>query len=66
MVKLGCLLVCTFGNFLASALVAAHIVNNLDPGHAESFKYECLESDEIGRQLCVLHLYCCTIFARTS
>ena len=57
MVKLGCLLVCTFGNFLASALVAAHIVNNLDPGHAESFKYECLESDEIGRQLCVLHLY---------
>ena len=30
MANLGCLLVCTFGNFLAPLLVAAHTVNNLD------------------------------------
>ena len=30
MAKLGCLLVCTFGNFLASVLIAAHTANNLD------------------------------------
>ena len=30
MANLGCLLVCTFGNFLAPVLVAAHTVNNLD------------------------------------
>ena len=28
--NLGCLLVCTFDNFLAPVLVAAHKVNNLD------------------------------------
>ena len=33
MAGLGCLLVCTFGNFLASVLVAAHTVNNLDLGN---------------------------------
>ena len=32
MANLGCLLVCTFGNFLAPVLVAAHTVNNLDLG----------------------------------
>ena len=32
MANLGCLLVCTFGNFLAPILVAAHMVNNLDFG----------------------------------
>ena len=32
MAKLGCLLVCTFGNFLASVLIAAHTANNLDFG----------------------------------
>ena len=31
--NLGCLLVCTFGNFLALALVLAHTVNNLDLGN---------------------------------
>ena len=62
MVNLGCLLVRTFGNFLAPALVAAHTVNNLDPGHEESFEYEGFESDKIGRQYCILYLYCCTIF----
>ena len=30
MANLGCLLVCTFGNFLAPVLVAVHTVNNLD------------------------------------
>ena len=33
MAGLGCLLVCTFGNFLAHVLVAAHTVNNLDLGN---------------------------------
>ena len=33
MANLGCLLVCTFGNFLALLLVAAHTVNNLDLDH---------------------------------
>ena len=32
MANLGCLLVCTFGNFLAPVLVAVHTVNNLDLG----------------------------------
>ena len=32
MASLGCLLVCTFGNFLAPVLVAEHTVNNLDLG----------------------------------
>ena len=30
MASLGCLLVCTFGNFLAPVLVAVHTVNNLN------------------------------------
>ena len=30
MASLGCLLVCTFNNFLPPAVVAAHKVNNLD------------------------------------
>ena len=30
MASLGCLLVCTFSNFLPPAVVAAHKVNNLD------------------------------------
>ena len=33
MASLGCFLVCTFGNFLAPVLVAAHTVNNLDLGN---------------------------------
>ena len=43
MANLGCLLVCTFGNFLAPILVAAHTVNNLDLG--EELKNEGYESD---------------------
>ena len=30
MAGLGCLFVCTFGNFLASVLIAAHTANNQD------------------------------------
>ena len=44
MASLGCLLVCTFGNFLAPVLVAAHTVNNLDLGNEqghEKERYEC-------------------------
>ena len=43
MAHLGCLLVCTFGNFLASVLVAAHTVNNLDLGN--ELENEGYESD---------------------
>ena len=41
MANLGCLLVCTFGNFLAPVLVAADIVNKLDLDHElENEDYE--------------------------
>ena len=33
MVNLGCLLMCTFRNFLAPILVSTHIINNLDLGN---------------------------------
>ena len=32
MANLGCLFVCTFGDYLALVLVAAHTANNLDLG----------------------------------
>ena len=44
MASLGCLLVRTFGNFLAPVLVAAHTVNKLDLGHEQGHEnegYEC-------------------------
>ena len=41
MTNLGCLLVCTFGNFLAPVLVVAHTLNNLDLGNeSENKGYE--------------------------
>ena len=41
MANLDCLLVCTFGYFLAPVLVAAHRVNNLDLGdESENEGYE--------------------------
>ena len=43
MANLGCLLVCTFGSFLAPVSVAAHTVNNLDLGH--ELENEGYESD---------------------
>ena len=45
MASLGCLLVCTFGNFLAPTFVAAHTANNLDLAHEQSFENERYESD---------------------
>ena len=32
MANLGCLFVCTFGDYLALVLIAAHTANNLDLG----------------------------------
>ena len=32
MANLGCLFVCTFGNYLAPVLIAAHTANNVDFG----------------------------------
>ena len=41
MANLGCLLVCTFGNFPAPFLVAAHAANNVDfGGEPEDEGYE--------------------------
>ena len=45
MANLGCLLVCTFGNFLAPVLVAAHTLNNLDLGDEQNHENEGYESD---------------------
>ena len=36
---------CTFCNFLAPVLVAAHAENNLDLGHEKNFEIECYESE---------------------
>ena len=41
MAGLGCLFVCTFGNYLASVLIAVHTANNVDPGdEPENEDYE--------------------------
>ena len=45
MPNLDCLLVCTFGTFLAPVLAAAHTVNNLDLGHEQGLENEGYESD---------------------
>ena len=45
MANVGCLLVCTFGNFIASVLVAAHTVNNLDHGDEQCRENEGYGSD---------------------
>ena len=45
MANLGCLLVCTFGNFLASALLAADTVKSLDLDYEQGFENEGYESD---------------------
>ena len=45
MTNLGCLFMCTFGNFLAPVLVAAHTVNNLDLGNGQGPENEGYESD---------------------
>ena len=43
MANLGCLLVCTFVNFLAPVVVAVHTVNSLDLG--DELENEGYESD---------------------
>ena len=43
--RLGCLLVCTFGNFLAPVLLAVHTVNNLDLGDEQGHENEGYKSD---------------------
>lgn len=43
--NLGCLLRCTFSNFLAPFLVAPHTVKNLDLGNDKRFEDEGYESD---------------------
>ena len=45
MVNLGCLLVFTFGKFLASALVTTNKMNNLDLNHEQSFENKGYESE---------------------
>ena len=45
MAGLGCLFVCTFGNFLATVLVAVHTANNLDFGDEQGYENEGYESD---------------------
>ena len=38
MAGLGCLFVCTFGNFLARVLIAVHTANNLDLGDEQGYE----------------------------
>ena len=45
MTRLGCLLVCTFGNFLAPVLVAADTVKNLDLSGEQGHENEGYKSD---------------------
>ena len=42
MANLDCLFVCTFGDYLALVLIAAHTANNVDfGGEPEEERYEC-------------------------
>ena len=43
MANLGCLFVCTFGDYLAHVLIAAHTANNLDSG--DELENESCESE---------------------
>ena len=45
MPNLGCLLMCTFGNFLAPVLVGAYTVNNLDLGDEQGYENKGYESE---------------------
>ena len=45
MANIGCLLVCTFGNFLVPFLVVGHAVNNLDLGDEQGYENEDYKSD---------------------
>ena len=57
MANLSCLLVCTFGNFLAPVLVVPHSVNNLDLGNkSEDEVYESDSKDFLCKYLRCDHL----------
>ena len=43
MANLGCLLVCTFGNFFVPVLVAAHTVNNSDLAMNKALKMRVMK-----------------------
>ena len=45
MANLGCLFVCTFGNYLAPVLIAAHTANNVDFGDKQGYENEDYESE---------------------
>ena len=45
-ISLGCLLVCTFGNFLAHVLVTAHTINNLDLYDEHGYENEGYEGEK--------------------
>ena len=45
MASLGCVFVCTFGNFLVPVLIGAHTANNLDLGDEQGFENGGYESD---------------------
>ena len=45
MADLGCLFVCTFGNYLAPVLIVAHTANNLHFGNEQDHEKEGYESD---------------------
>ena len=45
MTGLGCLFVCTFGNFIAPVLIAAHTANNVDFDDEQDYENEGHESE---------------------
>ena len=45
MAGLGCLLVCTFGNYLTPILTAAHTANNVDFGDEQDHENEDYEGE---------------------
>ena len=45
MAGLGCLFVCTFGDYLISILIAAHTANNVVSGNEQDHENEDHESD---------------------
>ena len=53
MAVLGCLLLCTFGDYLApvlaSVLITVHTLNNLDPGDESENKNEGYERKKLSR-----------------
>ena len=42
---LGCLIACTFGDYLTSILIAAHTANNVDFGDEQGHENEGYEND---------------------